>query len=93
MPRKIRTEPEPADIDAETAMRRARQLALRLRMCAPRDSDLRATIDRRSAAAEDLEPAERLEALLTLADEVRPALPEAVQRHTLPESINDWRTR
>lgn len=75
----------------EVARRRARQLELRLRLCLPQDSDLYRKTCKAADAAKGLGPAERLAALLDLADELRPALPEGVRRHTLPDTINRWR--
>lgn len=83
--------PTAADLDAETARRRARQLELRLRMCAPEGSDLRATIVKSAEAAKELLPQERLAALLDLADDVRPMLPAAVVKYTLSPAFNEWR--
>lgn len=91
MPRKIPESTSPADVDAETARRRARQLEVRLRMCTPEGSDLWQTIVDRADVAKELPPTERLAALLDLADDVRPALPEGARMHTLPATVNRWR--
>lgn len=90
MPRKIRQEESRADLDAATATRRSRQLELRLRCCVPHGGDLHRKIQKATDAAKELEPAERLTALLDLADELRPVLPAAVVEHTLP-SFEGWR--
>lgn len=92
MGRRVEPDTSPADIDRETADRRFRQLSLRLRMCVPLEGDLWGRIDRGTKrAGEVTEPVARLEALLDLADDIRPLLPENVQRYTLPE-FRAWRS-
>jgi len=72
--------------------RRFQQLGLRLRLSAAEGSELRAEICRGCDAAEKLAtPHNRLDALLDLADRIRPRLPEGVQRWTLSEDFNRWR--
>jgi hypothetical protein len=88
MPRRIPQESPPADlVDRETASKRASQLARRLRLSVPLESDQGRRIRKACEAAKELEPNDRLAALLDLADQLRPTLPEGVQQYTLPESL------
>ncbi len=89
MARRIREEPSEVELDQATATQRARQLELRLRCSVPLEGNLWHKIRRETEAAKRLEPAERLEALLDLADRLRPSLPEDVQRYTLPAGITE----
>jgi hypothetical protein len=85
-----RRRPPKPEVDAKSIGRRARAVELRLRMCAPEDSDLYRKIRKGCKEASGRDPAERLTALLDLADELRPLLPAAVVEHTLP-SFEGWR--
>jgi hypothetical protein len=92
MPRRIEAPESQPEVDAETDARRFRQLARRLRLSVPLESEQYNQVKRSIETAEAIDgPAARLEALLDLADEIRPALSAAVRKHTLPESLNGWR--
>lgn len=82
MARRIPQAPTPSkEVDRERATQRARQLELRLRVAVPEDTDLYRKIRKATEDAKELEPADRLAALLDLADELR----------TLP-STERWRS-
>jgi hypothetical protein len=92
MARRVPQAPPAAEsVDREVTARRARRLEMRLRVCVPQDGDLYRKIQKATDAAKELEPAERLAALLDLADELRPVLPAGVVKYTLPTWFNGWR--
>jgi hypothetical protein len=90
MPRRVPQEINHAELDADVATQRARQVELRLRCCVPLEGDQWRKIRKACDAAKELEPADRLAALLDLADELRPVLPAAVVENNLP-SFEGWR--
>jgi hypothetical protein len=77
-------------VDRETAVQRARQVEMRLRLAVPLEGDQWHRIRRACEEAKELEPADRLAALLDLAEGLRPALSPKVVEHTLPSS-GEWR--
>lgn len=84
--------PAAAEVDAEVAIRRFRQLARRLRLSFELESEPYERVKRKIADAAAIDdPHARLERLLDIADELRPLLPDAGRQHTLP--AYDWRTR
>lgn len=76
-----------AEVELRHLERFARSIQHRLRQAARSDGPHRPKVDRAIAAAAKLDPPARVDALLDAAAELRPLLPPAVRRYTLPDPI------